>query len=244
MYYPLFTAGYALAYAEYTQTFVLQYYGEFYTSTGQTCKVDMGSNADVNISACQLTFEETLKSVFPFSEQSRTSKPEQGAATVARSFMFHPTRTGGTQTGSQAPTSEAETLTFKHIFGRGSLLSGAADTTAGNESTSKFHDLTPLTRDTGTTVTNSSAMTSSAYTNGKYTITDTNGLKQKVRKCYKKSTTPCGVGQQPACNECEAEYSSWGVKVVSMEAKITSLKVVWKHVRALPQCAAFLMSAS
>jgi hypothetical protein len=143
-YYPLFTAGYALAYAEYTQKFVLQYYGEFYTGqTPHTCKVEMGSNADQNISACQLTFEETLKSVFPFAELSRTMKVDEGVATVARSFMFHPTRTAGT---TAAASDTAETLTFKHIFGRGSLLTAAGDT---SESATDFHDLTPLSRVSG-----------------------------------------------------------------------------------------------
>jgi hypothetical protein len=246
LYYPLFSAGYALAYAEYTQKFVLQYYGKFHFGSGtsgateSTCDIKLGTANDVSIPACQLTFEETLKSVFPWIDGStgaaRLSKVDDGVATVIRSSIFHPTRTGGSQVGAQPPTNIAETLTFKHIFGRGTLLSSTDFAVTGNETATKFHDLTPLSRDTGTSPTTSSVMSLNAYTNGKYTITDSNNLKQKSKKC-EAQTVQCGNGQ-PACNQCYSEYLDWKVKVVSMEAKITSLKVIWKHVRALSQRAA------
>jgi hypothetical protein len=92
MYYPLFSDGYALAFAEYTQKFVLQYYGEFHGGSGtagataNTCRIVTGSSSDVEIPACQLTFEQTLNSVFPFMDAAtpqstgRTSKLDTGAA--------------------------------------------------------------------------------------------------------------------------------------------------------------------
>ena len=123
-----------------------------------------------------------------------------------------------------------EALTFRHIFGRGTLLSGE---------TGEFEDLTPLSN-TGTSVTTTSVSANAAYTNGKYTITDPNGLKQKVKK-FNAATSP-----NPP-NNVATQYTNWGVKVVSMSASITSLKVIWKHVRApcanpLTRCC-FLLSA-
>ena len=130
-----------------------------------------------------------------------------------RASIFHPTRTAGSQTSN---SSKAHPLTFKHIFGRGTLL----DVQPGFEQ-EKYHDLTPLVND-GSVINTSSVGKDEAYTNGKYTITDPHNLKQKVVKetCMGSSCTP---------------YLSWYVKVVSMEAKITSLKVIWKHVGVISQ---------
>jgi hypothetical protein len=83
LYYPLFSEGYALAFAEYTQTFVLQYYGAFHGgsatsgATLTTCNIVPGSAADVDagVSACQLTFTQTLKSVFPLVDTASGSNP-------------------------------------------------------------------------------------------------------------------------------------------------------------------------
>ena len=134
-----------------------------------------------------------------------------------RASMFHPTRTAGSQTSS---SSKAHTLTFKHIFGRGTLLD-----VGPNGEQEKYHDLTPLVND-GSVINTSLAGKDEAYTNGKYTITDPNNLKQKVLK----DEICGGVSCIPA-----APYLSWYVKVVSMEAKITSLKVIWKHVSVISQ---------
>lgn len=133
-----------------------------------------------------------------------------------RASIFHPTRTAGSQTSS---SSKAHTLTFKNIFGRGTLLD--VDPSRGQE---KYHDLTPLVND-GSVINTSLVGKDEAYTNGKYTITDPNNLKQKVLKdiCMDDSCTSV----RPAV--------SWYVKVVSMEAKITSLKVIWKHVSVISQ---------
>ena len=133
-----------------------------------------------------------------------------------RASIFHPTRTAGSQTSS---SSKAHTLTFKHIFGRGTLLD-----VGPNGEQEKYHDLTPLVND-GSVINTSLAGKDEAYTNGKYTITDPNNLKQKVLKdvCMDDSCTSAPL----------AEY--WSVKVVSMEAKITSLKVIWKHVSVISQ---------
>lgn len=130
--------------------------------------------------------------------------------------MFHPTRTAGSQTSS---SSKAHPLTFKNIFGRGTLLD--VDPIRGQEI---YHDLTPLVND-GSVINTSSVGKDEAYTNGKYTITDPNNLKQKVLKdvCVDDSCTSAHL----------PEY--WSVKVVSMEAKITSLKVIWKHVSVISQ---------
>ena len=132
-----------------------------------------------------------------------------------RASIFHPTRTAGSQTSS---SSKAHTLTFKNIFGRGTLLD--VDPSRGQE---KYHDLTPLVND-GSVINTSLVGKDEAYTNGKYTITDPNNLKQKVLKdiCMDDSCTSV----RPA---------EWYVKVVSMEAKITSLKVIWKHVSVISQ---------
>jgi hypothetical protein len=66
VFYPSYSPGYALAYAEYTQRFVLQYYGEF-TSGPHSCMTASSSL----VPACQLTFEERLKSVFPLNDAGR-----------------------------------------------------------------------------------------------------------------------------------------------------------------------------
>ena len=134
-----------------------------------------------------------------------------------RASIFHPTRTAGSHTSS---SSKAHTLTFKHIFGRGTLLD-----VGPNGEQEKYHDLTPLVND-GSVINTSLAGKDEAYTNGKYTITDPNNLKQKVLK----DEICVGVSCTPA-----APYVSWYVKVVSMEAKITSLKVIWKHVSVISQ---------
>ena len=79
LHHPLFSDGYALAYAEYTQKFVLQYYGLFHGGSGtpgaddHTCDKLPGSNADVEDSECQLTFEQTLNSVFPLTDTATQS---------------------------------------------------------------------------------------------------------------------------------------------------------------------------
>ena len=83
LYHPLFSDGHALAFAEYTQKFVLQYFGDFITSEpNQDCA---SSNRDVEKPACQLTFEQTLNSVFPLTDSTtpsdigRTSNIDTGA---------------------------------------------------------------------------------------------------------------------------------------------------------------------
>jgi hypothetical protein len=89
-----------------------------------------------------------------------------------------------------------------------------------------YHDLTPLTN-TGASINTASVAGNFSYTNGKYTITDPENLKQKTRKCSSSST-----GNPPVNVACGQAYTGWSVKVVSMSASITSLKVIWKHVRA------------
>jgi hypothetical protein len=83
LYHPLFSDGHALAFAEYTQKFVLQYFGDFIRSEpNQDCA---SSNRDVEKPACQLTFEQTLNSVFPLTDSTtpsdigRTSNIDTGA---------------------------------------------------------------------------------------------------------------------------------------------------------------------
>ena len=133
-----------------------------------------------------------------------------------RAAIFDPTRTAG---GVNVSSSTALTLTFKNIFGRGMLLAEPN----GTENNHHYHDLTPLTSDVSSIKT-SAVTASSAYTNGKYTITDPNNLKQKVKKQKYDESSGKYV-----------RYKDWVVKVVSMEARITSLKVIWKHVRVVPQ---------
>ena len=139
-----------------------------------------------------------------------------GKSSRIRSSIFHPTRTAG---GVNVSSSTAHTLTFKNIFGRGTLLAEPN----GTENDHHYHDLTPLTSDVSSIKT-SAVTASSAYTNGKYTITDPNNLKQKVKKQKYDESSGKYV-----------RYKDWVVKVVSMEARITSLKVIWKHVRVIPQ---------
>lgn len=91
--HPQFSDGYALAFAEYTQTFVLQYYGHFHGGSGtlgadaDTCDIPVGSASDVETPACQLTFEQTLRSVFPLSDSAtltgigRKSEIDKGSLT-------------------------------------------------------------------------------------------------------------------------------------------------------------------
>ena len=86
-----------------------------------------------------------------------------------------------------------------------------------------YEDLTPLTN-AGASVTTTSVLANASYTNGKYTITDPNGLKQKVKKFTATTGGPPNFVVTKTQN-------NWGVKVVSMSASITSLKVIWKHVR-------------
>jgi hypothetical protein len=74
-------------------------------------------------------------------------------------------------------SSDAETLTFRHIFGRGTMLA-APDTL---EYPGQYADLTPAVND-GTIINTTAVLASAAYTNGKYTITDPNKLKQKSKK--------------------------------------------------------------
>ena len=95
LYHPLFSDGHALAFAEYTQKFVLQYYGVFHGGSGtigadvDSCNIYTGSAQDVEIPACQLTFEQTLNSVFPLTDVTtpssigRTSKIDTGATVYA-----------------------------------------------------------------------------------------------------------------------------------------------------------------
>ena len=81
MYYPLFSEGYALAFAEYTQKFVLQYYGQFHggsgttNATATTCNIGIGGAQDVEKTECQLTFEQTLSSVFPLMDAAQPPGP-------------------------------------------------------------------------------------------------------------------------------------------------------------------------
>ena len=160
---------------------------------------------------------------------SNAAHTPPGAATQFRASVFHPTRTGGSSI--TAATDVPEALTFQHIFGRGTLLTGE---------TGEWEDLTPLSN-SGASVTTTSVLANAAYTNGNYIITDPNGLKQKVKKFT--STTGGPPGQQVVTKT----QNNWGVKVVSMSASITSLKVIWKHVRS--PCASplhrycFLLSA-
>ena len=116
-------------------------------------------------------------------------------------------------------SSNAHSLTFLEIFGRGTLLSHPDDPEENNN----FHDLTPLANN-GSVINTAAVTASLAYTNGKYTITDPNNLKQKVKKQEYDEKTRKYV-----------QYKGWIVKVVSMEARITSLKVIWKHVRVISQ---------
>ena len=84
---PSYSSGYALAYAEYTQTFVLQYTGELSpdangniqnscTTYGESGGSSYGAANEVP--ACQLTFTETLKSVFPFTDEARNLNIDKG----------------------------------------------------------------------------------------------------------------------------------------------------------------------
>jgi hypothetical protein len=116
-------------------------------------------------------------------------------------------------------SSTAHTLTFKNIFGRGTLLSDP-DVEEEND---HYHDLTPLAND-GSSINTASVKAASAYTNGKYTITDHNNLKQKIKK-----------QEYDEASGFYKRYKGWIVKVVSMEARITSLKVIWKHVCIIPK---------
>jgi hypothetical protein len=73
---PIFSDGYALAYAEYRQKFVLQVYGEFHTGIqgfrGECMETGnfgtSGSNEKPEKPNCQLTFEQKLNSVFPLTD--------------------------------------------------------------------------------------------------------------------------------------------------------------------------------
>ena len=70
LFYPSYSSGYALAYAEYTQEFVLQYWG---TLLGDSSEENICAGIDITgnpgpKSECQLTFTETLKSVFPLTD--------------------------------------------------------------------------------------------------------------------------------------------------------------------------------
>ncbi len=67
-----------------------------------------------------------------------------------------------------------------------------------------------------------------SYTNGKYTIHDPHDLKQRSRKrsCQSGTCPPSGT-------TAFSFYKDWSVKMVSMSANITSLKVIWKHVSHL-----------
>jgi len=83
LYHPLFSDGHAFAFAEYTQKFVLQYFGDFIASEpNQDCAI---TSRDVENPACQLTFEQTLNSVFPLTDSAtpsdigRTSNIDTGA---------------------------------------------------------------------------------------------------------------------------------------------------------------------
>ena len=98
VHHPQFSDGYALAFAEYTQAFVLQYYGRFHGGSGtlgadaDTCEITPGSASDVETPACQLTFEQTLSSVFPLIDSGtsthagRKSEVDKGAVTCMLLF--------------------------------------------------------------------------------------------------------------------------------------------------------------
>jgi hypothetical protein len=93
IFYPSYSSGYALAYAEYTQTFVLQYYGDMlprdgsisydchhYGLSGGGPSLSSGGAANL-VEACQLTFTETLKSVFPLTDEARNINIDTGNLT-------------------------------------------------------------------------------------------------------------------------------------------------------------------
>jgi hypothetical protein len=123
---PIFSDGYALAYAEYTQKFVLQVYGEFHTGIqgfrGECTEAGnfgtSGSNDEPEKPNCQLTFEQKLNSVFPLTDSSssvigRTSDIDKGAlrATLlacitARSlhWLLHPLRPSVKNSGVDFPS--------------------------------------------------------------------------------------------------------------------------------------------
>jgi hypothetical protein len=98
VHHPQFSDGFALAFAEYTQIFVLQYYGSFHGGSGtlgadeDTCEILMDSASDVETPACQLTFEQTLSSVFPLTDAATSSqvgrKSEINKGSVACSLLF------------------------------------------------------------------------------------------------------------------------------------------------------------
>ena len=167
------------------------------------------------------------------------------AATRFRASAFHPTRTGTSNNASNS----AVPLTFKTIFGRHTLLKGE---------TGEFEDLTPL-NNTGLSINQASVRWNESYTNGKYTIDDPHNLKQRVKKSKDVSSSPDtpssppasatppggnpppasqpGVGTPPQTQgrrhllgTTREANTEWFVYVVSMKAKITSLKVIWKHV--------------
>jgi hypothetical protein len=83
---PSYSSGYALAYAEYTQTFVLQYYGEMLDAlndekcwlNGLSAGSSISGGAANLVEACQLTFTETLKSVFPLTDEARNLNIDRG----------------------------------------------------------------------------------------------------------------------------------------------------------------------
>jgi hypothetical protein len=128
-------------------------------------------------------------------------------ATKLRSSVFHPTRTG---ISFRDDSAHAVPLTFKSIFGRHTLLTGE---------TGEFQDLIPL-NNTGDSINQASVNWNSSYTNGKYTITDPHNLKQRIKRYDR-------------FDRLGNHLDPWTVKVVSMSASITSLKVIWKHVSRL-----------
>ena len=99
LYHPLFSDGQAIAFAEYTQKFVLQYFGRFLSSEPtQPCDpYDISrppGSVIVEIPECQLTFEQTLNSVFPLTDSTtpsdigRTSNIDTGALCAALPARF------------------------------------------------------------------------------------------------------------------------------------------------------------
>ena len=90
-------------------------------------------------------------------------------------------------------TAQAETLTFRHIFGRTSMLAlpDALETGTGQET---YADVTPASN-AGTVINTATVVANASYTNGKYTITDPNNLKQKSKKQTVSTGPPPGGGQ-------------------------------------------------
>jgi hypothetical protein len=140
----------------------------------------------------------------------------------ARASLFHPTRTGGTSTTGQG-TSQAETLTFRHIFGRTSMLSASGDVLETGTGGVTYADITPATN-AGTVINTATVVANASYTNGKYTITDPNNLKQKSKKqTVTVSSAPSGGGGSPPAGPPSAGGGGTGGSQTSQYVTCPSL---------------------